>query len=270
MQRVPSPARGPFPGRRPTVVVLIAMAALLAPAASATAADGRCDEIRWELRNKFNPFTDDLGLIRIPVCYRNGKRVPSPGTTRPKERKATKRQLRLLRFAPSDAVSRRVQERVTAAYVGDDQGPQADRARAQIASGDLVSQFRKSLREQRWSTRDAGDYHALGYIVCWLGVNGKRKVSDRVAEAVRKDLKNDLALDTAFRRSGDRAQQENAEWIASNVLVLAANLQRAEREGRTADADALRDLLRERARDADLFSTDLRRVTLTSRGVRRR
>lgn len=245
---------------------LVALVALLGVFSSPVHA--KCDEIRWVLKNKFNPFTDSLDLIRVPVCYVDGKAVTR--TTKAKRKGPTRRQLRRLRFDPSEAVSARVRERMIEDYVGDSQDPEAVQFRDEVASGKLMRLFNESVREQGWSTRDAGDVYALAYMQCWLGVNDERKLSDRVAEAVRDDLKRQLALDRSFGRAGDAAQQEQAEWIASNTVLLTAALGDALLNGDVEGAEQMRGQLRERASDADMFLTDLTKVRLTKRGIKRR
>ena len=163
---------------RCVVPAALAIAAVLVCAPAAASAQ-ECDEIRWELRNKYNPFTNELDLVRVPVCYRNGVPSTRPHTKRAKP-KATRRQLGLLRFKPSAKVSETVRTRLLAELVGDSQDPSADKARETISSGSLLSQFQTSLGQQHWSTRDAGDIYAYAYIVCWLGANEKTKVSDAV------------------------------------------------------------------------------------------
>jgi hypothetical protein len=248
-----------------SLVLLVAMTAVLAPAARAD-----CDDVRWELRNQWNPFGTGLSLVRVPVCHDFTSPATKPRKARAKPEQPTRRQLRALRFRPSAAVSADVRERLLTELVGDAQGPDADTGREMIASGNLLAQFHSALRRQRWSTRDVGDMYALAYIHCWMGVHEKPRLSNAIAAGVRKDLRRQLALDRGLARGGDAAQQERAEWIGQNTVAMLGAINAATRAGDAESVEWHLDYLRERVDDFDLFRVDLTEIRLTKRGIVRR
>jgi hypothetical protein len=251
--------------------VLIALIAL--GGAFASTARAECDDIRWELRNVWNPFGGGLSLVRVPVCHDFGSPTTEPRKkqgkkTAPKE--PTRKQLRALRFVPKAAISADVRERLLAELVGDAQGASADKAREIIGSGNLLAQFHAAVRDQGWSTRDLGDMFTLAYMQLWLAANEKTKVKTPVVRAVSKDLRTQLALDRDVARRGDAAQQERAEWIGSMTVALIGSVNAARESGDPAAVEANLDYLRERVDDFDLFRTDLTQIRLTKRGIARR
>jgi hypothetical protein len=251
---------------------LIALVALSGVFASPARAE--CDDIRWELRNQWNPFGGGLNLIRVPVCYDFGSPATKPEKKQEKKKakrtRPTRKQLRALRYVPSPAISADVRQRLLDELVGDAQGETADKAREIIGSGNLLAQFHASVRVGGWSTRDLGDMFANGYIQMWLAANEKSRISGPVVKAVGKDLRSQLALDRDLARSGDAAQQERAEWIGSMTAALIGSVNAAKATGDPASVAANLDYLRERADDFDLFRTDLTQIRLTKRGIARR
>jgi hypothetical protein len=251
--------------------VLIALVAVGGVFASPARAE--CDDIRWELRNVWNPFGGGLSLVRVPVCHDFSSPTTEPGKKKRKKaapKEPTRQQLRALRFAPKARISADVRERLLDELVGDAQGESADQARQIIGSGNLLAQFHAAVRRQGWSTRDLGDMFTLAYIQLWLTANQKTKVKTPVVKAVRKDLRSQLALDRDLARTGDAAQQERAEWIGSMTVALIGSVNAAMAAGDPAAVESNRDYLRERVDDFDLFRTDLTQIRLTKRGIARR
>jgi hypothetical protein len=253
-----------------SLIALVALGGVLASPARA-----ECDDVRWELRNQWNPFGGGLNLIRVPVCYDFGSPATKPQKKKGKKAKPkgpTRKQLRALRFKPSPEISAEVRERLLDELVGDGVGEEADKAREIISSGNLLAQFEASVREQQpdWSTRDLGDMFTFAYLQLWLTANEKSKVSTPVGKAVREDLRSQLALDRDLARTGDANQQERAEWIGSMTVALIGSVNAARAAGDAASVEANLDYLRERVDDFDMFRTDLTQIRLTKRGLARR
>lgn len=248
-------------------------AAIVASGAFASAARAECEDIRWELRNIWNPGGGAMSLVRVPVCHDQASPTTKPQKEqrkKAKRKRPTRKQLRALRFVPSDAISANVRERLLTELVGDAQGETADQARQIIASGNLLAQFNESVRKQGWSPRDLGDMFAMAYIQLWLAANTKTRISTTVDKAVRKDLRSQLALDRDLARTGDAGQQERAEWIGSMTVALIGSVNAAKATGDQAAVAANLDYLRDRVDDFDLFRTDLTQIRLTKRGIARR
>lgn len=248
--------------------VLIVAVALTGTFASTARAE--CDDVRWELRNQWNPFGGGLNLIRVPVCYDHSSPSTKPQTKKAKRKGPSRKQLRALRFVPSEEISADVRERLLDELVGDTQGDTADRAREFIVSGSLLTQFQESVRKQGWSTRDLGDMFSFAYVQLWLHANEKTELKTTIVSAVRRDLRRQLALDRDLYRSSDEGQQERAEWIGSTAVALIGSLNAARQAGDQASVAANLDYLRERVDDFDLFRVDLTDIRLTRRGIERR
>jgi hypothetical protein len=249
-----------------SLAVWVVLAGLVAPPANA-----ECDDIRWEIR--WSPdLTGTTGgsLIRVPVCH--GFNGPSAKPEK-KKRKApptepTRKQLRALRYRPSDAVSETVRRRLVEqlAY-----GDQAEAARTQIESGDLMRQFSESLRDQtKWSTRDVGDMYTFAYLQLWLGVNNRTTVKSAVVRAVREELRRRLALDRRVGGARDAKQQEIAEWFGSWTVALIGYRNHLRQLGDTGGLDAHREHMRDLMTEPDMLDVDLAQIRLTRRGIEHR
>jgi hypothetical protein len=242
--------------------LLLACVVSVALAAPAHAA---CDEIRRETRWQPDPFGMTGGsLAYVPVCRADDAPRAKPKRAKPKP---TRAQLRALRYRPSEAVSAKVRARMIEHLA---QGPQAEEIRAFIDSGDLMRQFNGSMRTQRWSRRDLGDMYSLAYIQLWLVANDKPSTTGKVDEAVRRDLRAQLALDRKVRRAKDKVQQEAAEWLGSWTVVLGGSINHLRTLGDPALVDEFRAHARELIAAPDLLGVDLTRIRLTRHGIARR
>jgi hypothetical protein len=271
-QETPALMSHPVAARSRLALLCAALiAALTLTGVFTSTARAECDDVRWELRNQWNPFGGGLSLVRVPVCYDFSSPSTKPQKSKKAKRKGpTRKQLRALRFVPSEEISAEVRERLLDELVGDAQGETADRARELIVSGNLLTQFQDSAREQGWSTRDLGDMFSFAYIQLWLHANEKSEIKNSIARAVRNDLRRQLALDRDLYRSSDAGQQERAEWIGSMAVALIGSVNAARQSGDQASVAANLDYLRERVDDFDLFRTDLTDIRLTRRGIERR
>jgi hypothetical protein len=252
---------GPALRRVAVACALIALGAIVAPAAQAA-----CDDIRWEVRWQPDPFgTSGGSLIRVPVCH---DATPKPRPSRKaKPKEPTRSQLRALRFRRSEAVSATVRRRMIEQLA---HGEQADAIRTQIESGDLMRQFDAAMRKQGWSTRDLGDMYALAYLQLWLIANDQRSTRTEVDRAVRKELRRQLALDRRAGGASDATQQETAEWLGSWTVVLGGTINHLRTLGDPARVEDFRDRARKLIRAPDLLGVDLTKVRLTRRGIERR
>ena len=242
------------------LVVLVGLAALVAPAAHAA-----CKNVRWEIRWQPDPFgTSGGSLIQVPVCRDAAPRT-KPTSTKPIA--PTRSQLRALRYSPSATVSATVRRRMVEQLA---HGDQADSIRAQIESGDLIHQFHAQVRQLGWSTHDLGDMYALAYLQLWLVANGQDRTRTEVDRAVRKDLRSRLALDRSAGGAGDAAQQEIAEWLGSWTVVLAGTINNLRKLGDPTRVADFRNHARDLIRAPDLLGVDLTRVRLTRHGIERR
>jgi hypothetical protein len=260
----------PPPMSRPTLLCAALIAAFSLTGAFASTARAECDDIRWELRNQWNPSGGAMNLIRVPVCHDFSSPSTKPQKKRSKPKGPTRRQLRALRFVPSESVSADVRERLLEELVGDAQGEMADTARGIIGSGNLLAQFHTAVREHGWSTRDLGDMFTFAYLQLWLGANERQRISTPVEKAVRTDLRRLLALDRDLARTGDAAQQERAEWIGSMTVAMIGSINAARNAGDQALVASNLEYLRDRVDDFDMFRADLTKVRLTRRGIARR
>lgn len=234
------------------------VAACLALAAGAQPAAADCD-----LEYKYVPYPpySDLVLECDNIDDGPGSSEPAP-KPKPKPTPPTRAELRQLRYKPSRAVSTRVQDDLIERLAS---GESATQIEALIRSGDLVRQPTRQLRDFGWSPRDLGDRYAQAYIVMWIVVNG-RDISARVREAVRKDLRADLAS-RKLRRWGDARQQTYAERLSSWTTVIAGSLNTLKRSGDIGAVREWRADTRALAEERYLLGVDLATVRLTKRGV---
>lgn len=240
---------------------LVAMCLALAAAAQPAAAD--CD-----LVYKYVPYPpySDLVLECDASDDGPGSSEPAPKPKpKPKPKPPTRAELRQLLYKPSRAVSTRVQDDLIGRLAS---GESATQIEALIRSGDLVRQPTRQLREFGWSTRDLGDRYAQAYVVMWIVVNGG-DTSARVNEAVRKDLRTELAS-RKLRRWGDARQQTYAERLSSWTTVIAGSLNTLQRSGDVGAVREWRADARTLAEERYLLGVDLTTVRLTKRGVVRR
>jgi hypothetical protein len=87
---------------------------------------------------------------------------------------------------------------------------------------------------------------------------------------VRAQLRRQFALDPEVRKAGDAVQQENAEYLASWVVVLIGSINHLGSLGDPAAVEAFRANVGERVDSADLLDVDLTDVRLTKTGIQRR
>jgi hypothetical protein len=248
-------------------VIAVVCAALVAPAVFAPAANAACKETVWQTRWQPDPFgTSGGSLIRVPVC-RDGTPSTKPRKKKAKPRRATRSQLRALRFRPSEAVSATVRRRMIEQLA---HGEQADQVRTMIESGELMRQFDRNVRAQGWSTRDVGDMYSSAYLTLWMVVNERTRLKGSIAAAVRKELRGRLALDREVGGARDAAQQETAEWFGSWTAALAGSMTYVRTLGDPVRVEEYREKVRTMVRAPDLFDTDLTRIRLTRRGIARR
>jgi hypothetical protein len=246
------------------LLALVALAVAFAPAAHA-----ECEHIVWQTRWQPDPFgTSGGSLIRVPVC-RGGTPTTKPAKPgkKKKPKEPTRSQLRALRFSPSEAVSAAVRARMIEQIA---HGDQAEQIRAMIESGELMRQFHANLRDHDRSTRDVGDAYAEAYTALWMVVNDRTSLKGSIAEAVRDDLRRQLALDPEVRRAGDAEQQETAEWFGSWTAALAGSMNYVRTLGDPAREAEYREKVRTTLMAPDLFDTDLSEIRLTRRGIERR
>ncbi len=101
--------------------------------AAAPAAQAACEDIRWEVRWQPDPFgTSGGSLIRVPVCHDGAPSTRAGRKQQPEE--PTRRQLRKLRFAPSEAVAARVRDRMIEQLAWGEQAEQVARGRSPPAT----------------------------------------------------------------------------------------------------------------------------------------
>ena len=224
-----------------------------------------------------HPLGDPLAARSV----RQQRRQPDPGARLPlrqraeheagkkkaKSKQPTRKQLRALRYRPTEAVSAKVRDRMIEQLAW---GEQAEQVRAQIGSGDLIRQWDTGLGQQGWAGDDLGNEYTFAYLQLWLFVNDKRSTTKAVDVALRKDLRRQLALDRKVGGAGDATQQETAEWLASWTVVLVGTGTYLRTLDDPARLEDFRDHARELIAAPDLLGTDLAKIRLTRRGIARR
>lgn len=240
--------------RRFLLTVLAAIAVL---ALSAQPAAAQC---KLKYKYVFYPPYSDLVLDCQGSSQPEGKAKKRKAT---KPKKATGAQLRSLRYKPSSRVNKRVHDYLVKRLAT---GTQSAQIEQMIHSNGLLSQTTKPIRDMGWSTRDLGDRYAHAYIVTWLVVNGERSTTKRVDAAVRKELRNRLALGK-LRKWSDARQQAYAERLSSYAVVIAGTLNSYRKSGDETGARIWGYDANRLAGQPFLFGENFLRVKLTRRGV---
>lgn len=250
-------------------LILVAAAATFAMLCTAGPATASCrSEVRF-IPDLSGLTGGSLGLVTVCDGPEGaGSKSSATEKKRSAPKKPTARQVRTLRYVKRASVSARVRDRMIGRLA---HGPDAEAIRVQIASGDLMRQFDGAIGKLGWRTNDLVDMYEQAYIVMWLAVDPVRSTtSKKVDEAVRRDIRDKLALDAAFRRMSDAEQQELAEWLGSWTVVLAGSLNTITAQGDAARTAAYRQEVRRMVQRRELLGVDMTRVKLTSKGIERR
>jgi hypothetical protein len=212
---------------------------------------------------------DLLGGFTL-VCDGDGGGGSPPGKP-VKPRQATGKQLRALRFFPSPAAVARARRDAVAALAATGNGDIDAELRGLIESGGFSDEAYDLMRAADLSVRDLGDVYSFTYILGWQIVHttlGKSaRTSDKVAGAVRKELRTRLALDRHFRRMGDARQQEYAERLAIWIAVLANRFNAAISAGDAAWMEEIKHATRVRLSERDMLGAYVDKAKLSRKGV---
>lgn len=208
------------------VTAALAAGAMLAPTAAA------------ECRNVWQPdFSGETGGSLELVC----DYVPSGGgggggggggnrpASKPKPRKATAKQLRALRFPPSASAASQLSSATANTLIGEldlaADDPKIPTFQAELTQPAIDGDFdAKLVRKRGWSTSDLGDVYTAAFLEGWRVVNKvpASKIRAATVKAVRKDIRNELALDPKVRRASDAAQRRWAYQLRHWTSLMAA------------------------------------------------
>ena len=193
-----------------------------------------------------------------------GPTSPAPkAKPKPKPKPPTKAQLRALRYKPRAAVSEKLKPELITRLAT---GPFAAQIQAQIQSGQQLKLADQNIRKLGWSTRDLGDRYAHAFILTWLLVNNKTKLSSAVDRAVRKDLRARLARGK-WSRWSDARQQAYGERLSSYMVVLSGIHNTWKKAGEPTKASLTRYDANDLAKSRYFFAQSMFLVKLTRKGV---
>lgn len=249
---------------------LALLAALGLAAVAAPPATAKC-VTKWQ-----PDFSGQSGGSLVLDCFSTPSVGGGSGGSKPAKKPRTKptgAELRALRYTPRASVSRKVQAELVRDLLPSDPvaaaDPQSQRARQQIESGDLTRQARSGLRKLKWRTDDLGDHYAQAYIYTWLTVTGTDSLPSKTDRAVRRQLRDRLALDPKVRRMSDARQQAWAERLDSWMVVTVGNYNALRKRGADrGDVIAWQTRTRHIMREDGLLGENVSGgVRLTSKGI---
>ncbi len=177
-----------------------------------------------------------------------------------KPKRPTAAQRRKLRFTESPTVTARVDQTLVE-RTGVDPAvllPQLDAAR---------TEWRRVLAKVvKWSPRDLGDVAAFTFLQLNRLYRGQAVVDARAAEAIRKQVRDDLARLAAVRRLAASRKQEASEVLRLRTTLLASTIEQRRELGDAAAVDAAEEEIRDFTRE--VFDIDLRKVKVGKKGLK--
>jgi hypothetical protein len=248
---------GARPPRRGLLIALFLFGILtVAPAARAQAPlDGSAYAF---------PVPDYVGSIvgantLDPGAGTGGGRGNEPGERKP-VRRATRGQLATLRFTRAPHVTQGVYKRVI-----DQVGVSVDPVVLTAQLDGAKATFREVLARVGWSASDLGDIAAFSLVQGYITWHQIGHVSQPGLKVLRREVRDNLALQKAVRRLSDARQQEIAEILELRVIFFRDAYANARASGESVDVAVARAQTREWIET--IFGVDVNEVRLTRRGL---
>lgn len=240
-------------------LILSPLAATVLLAVGAQSASAECRNVY-----KYVPYPPygDLVLECDNATPPKGGKPKKPKAKR-EPKPPTRRQLAALRYKPRASVTETLKPELIARLAKGEFGPQIQ---AQIQAGGQLKLVDANIRKLGWSTRDLGDRYAHAFILTWLLVNNKTKVSSAVDRAVRKDLKARLARGK-WSKWSDARQQEYGERLSSYMAVLNGIHNTYKKANESTRASLTRYDANDLSRSRYFFGKSMFLVKLTRKGV---
>jgi hypothetical protein len=187
------------------------------------------------------------------------KRDSSRREPKPKPRRPTAAQRRTLRFTESPGVTQRIHQTLL-----DRTG--ADPAVLIPQREQVKADWSRVLTENlEWSPRDLGDATAFTFIQLNRFYRGQSMLDERAAAAVRRQVRDDLALSSSVRRMSSDRKQTAAEMLQLRTIFLGSALELHQQHGDAAAAGSTKDDIRRFTRE--IFGIDLRKVKIGKKGL---
>jgi len=213
------------------------------------------DVLLGTLGNSSLPTGDgdrNKGDERRPAKNKRNKR-PAP----------TARQRRALRFELVPEVTQRLYQGVV------DQSGQ-DPAHVTTQLDTAKAEFRRVLTDGAgWRVDDLGDLAAFSLVQAYIKVHDDDgDLPKRGLERLRREVRDDLALQKQVRRLSDARKQEIAESLELRTIFLISGVVGAQMTGDAAAEAEAREAMRAWAKD--VYGVNLAQLELTRRGLVKR
>ena len=137
-----------------------------------------------------------------------------------------------------------------------------------VLSGQLdaaKTEFRKVLTGVGWSSRNLGDMAAFSLLQGYVTWRQVAKVPSEGLKALRREVRDNLALQKQVRRLSDARQQEIAEILELRVIFFLDARNDALALGDSAGVAIARGEIRDWTES--IFGVDVNEVRLTRRGL---
>jgi hypothetical protein len=241
---------------RVVICIIVGLLVVMMPA-TASAQDGPVtayvDAVdAWSTAARLQQLLPDSGSTGSAVrrAARQHARVP----------KATRAQLRRLRFTRRESVTERDMADVAAQLPGVD--PAAVAADIERNRG-LAHQRMRSFAGD-WSPNNLADVAAFALLSAYAGYHDRSSLSARGSLAVLRAARNGLARSRSLRRVSAGEKQMAAEMTEIRMIYALAALREARTSGTADDVSIAESKIRRWIRD--VYKLDVEAVRLTRRG----
>jgi hypothetical protein len=132
----------------------------------------------------------------------------------------------------------------------------------------IKAEYRRALVDSlHWRGDDLGDVYAFSLLQAYIKVRGREPAQAPIAR-LRREVRDDIALQKRVRRLPDARKQEAAEALELRTLFLISDMVKAQMAGDAAAEASARAAMRTWAKD--VYGIDVDKVRLTRRGFVRR
>jgi hypothetical protein len=250
--------------RRVALTASLGVAALasLAVAPASLAQDPALPPIDY---SQYDVLLNTLGNSSLPTGGGDGEGENGKPAKKKREKRptATARQRAALRFEPVPEVTQRLYQDVI-----DQSGQDPTYVTTQLDTA--KAEFRRVLVDGAgWRVDDLGDLAAFSLVQAYIKVHDDDgDLPKRGLERLRRDVRDDLALQKQVRRASDARKQEIAESLELRTIFLISGVVGAQMIGDTAAEAEAREAMRAWAKD--IYGVNLAKLELTRRGLVKR
>jgi hypothetical protein len=196
----------------------------------------------------------------LPDSGSTGTAVRRAARRHKHERKATRAQLRRLRFTRRASVTERNVADVAAQLPGVDPATVA----ADIERNRALAHRQMRSFDGHWSSNNVADVAAFALLSAYAGYHDRSSLSARGSLAVLRAARNGLARSRSLRRVSATDKQTAVEMTEIRMIYALAALSQARTSGTAADVSIAQSKIRRWIRD--VYKLDVDAVRLTRRG----